>query len=424
MLKNYLILTFKQLSNNRFYTFIMLLGISITIFFVCIGIWLVDIFAGANPPSVHRARTLSLQEIQIRDDQGSSPEQLYPSYYFMENYVMPLTIPEKISLFAHGHFPTIAGKEILNFSVHYTDENYWDIMKFQFLKGKPYRKQEIQNGAQVMVITKEIKEILFGKEKDAIGKAVGTKGAEYKVIGVVENFPVSPHLKYTSMWIPYTAINNEIRRQPIQLDDKLLGYRGFESGFSALVLAKGKKDFQKIRNEFKKGLQNLQSESFEYKPEQIEAKLLTAREELGNETEFVELVLLLIVLFMILPALNLMNLNFNRFYERYEEIGIRKSFGAANRSVAFQFLFEVVIISMIGGIIGYLLLLMFADNIVDYMNIYKPGIKIPHGQFQVNIRVISYTLLAILFFAVISSVIPAIRVSRLSINNTLKGGEV
>ncbi len=422
MLKNYLILTFKHLADKKFYTSIMLIGISITIFFVCIGIWFIDIFTGTNPPSVNRMKNLYLQDIQIYEEPGGRPRNLSPSYYFMDKYVKNLETPRHVSIYARGNFPTISGDEIVVFSVHYTDDAYWKIMEFDFIEGRPFNRVEIEDAAYVAVITKEIKETLFGKQGSAIGKRLTTKGAEYTVIGVVENFPVNPDLIYTSMWMPYTTINNTLRRQTIDLKDRRLGKFGFQAGFSAIINAESKKDFSKIKNEFNTGLKHLKAESFEYRPKQIDVKLLDAKEELGNEADFVNLVFFMTLLFMALPALNLMNLNFNRFYERYEEIGIRKSFGAPTGTIAIQFLFEVILISLIGGAIGYAMLHLFADNIIDFLNIYKPGIKIPLGQFRVSLLNITYTMAAIIFFAVISSVLPAIRVSRLSIHNTLKGG--
>ncbi len=59
--------------------------------------------------------------------------------------------------------------------------------------------------------------------------------------------------------------------------------------------------------------------------------------------------------FLLLPAINLMALNFARIHERGEEIAVRKSFGAPIRILRGQFLFENMLMTIVGGIIGIIL---------------------------------------------------------------------
>ena len=45
---------------------------------------------------------------------------------------------------------------------------------------------------------------------------------------------------------------------------------------------------------------------------------------------------------MLLPAVNLVNLNVSRIMERASEIGVRKAFGASSRALVGQFVVENV----------------------------------------------------------------------------------
>ena len=63
----------------------------------------------------------------------------------------------------------------------------------------------------------------------------------------------------------------------------------------------------------------------------------------------------LALLFMLLPAVNLVNLNVSRIMERASEIGVRKSFGASSLVLVGQFLVENLALTLIGGAIGLLL---------------------------------------------------------------------
>jgi hypothetical protein len=58
------------------------------------------------------------------------------------------------------------------------------------------------------------------------------------------------------------------------------------------------------------------------------------------------------LLFMLLPALNLVNLNTGRIIERSSEIGVRKAFGATSMQLAGQLVVENVLLCAAGGLIG------------------------------------------------------------------------
>ncbi len=62
---------------------------------------------------------------------------------------------------------------------------------------------------------------------------------------------------------------------------------------------------------------------------------------------------LIALAFILLPAINLMALNFARIHERGEEIAVRKSFGAPSSVLRGQFLFENILMTLTGGVIRY-----------------------------------------------------------------------
>ena len=55
---------------------------------------------------------------------------------------------------------------------------------------------------------------------------------------------------------------------------------------------------------------------------------------------------------MLLPAVNLININVSRIMERASEIGVRKAFGASSLTLVGQFVVENVLLTLIGGAIG------------------------------------------------------------------------
>ena len=59
------------------------------------------------------------------------------------------------------------------------------------------------------------------------------------------------------------------------------------------------------------------------------------------------------LLFITLPTMNLVSINLSRIMERASEIGVRKAFGASSRTLVGQFVMENVVLTVIGGAIGF-----------------------------------------------------------------------
>jgi putative ABC transport system permease protein len=125
--------------------------------------------------------------------------------------------------------------------------------------------------------------------------------------------------------------------------------------------------------------------------------------------------IVLALLFMTLPALNLVTLNLSRILERAPEIGVRKAFGAPKRTLIAQFVTENVILTLLGGALGFVftIIALTALNHTSF---------IPEAQFNVNARVFGYGMLIAIFFGVLSGFYPAWKMARLNPVNALRGG--
>jgi putative ABC transport system permease protein len=130
-----------------------------------------------------------------------------------------------------------------------------------------------------------------------------------------------------------------------------------------------------------------------------------------------KLTLLLIglgLLFMLLPTVNLININVSRIMERASEIGVRKAFGASARTLVGQFIVENVILTLVGGAIGFVLSFFILRALT------ASG-WIQYAQFHINFRVFLYGLAMAGLFGLLSGVYPAWRMSRMNPVQALKG---
>jgi putative ABC transport system permease protein len=121
------------------------------------------------------------------------------------------------------------------------------------------------------------------------------------------------------------------------------------------------------------------------------------------------------VLFMLLglPAINLVNVNVSRIMERASEIGVRKAFGASVKTLVWQFIIENIFITFIGGVIA----LVLTGFVIHFIN--QSG-WIAYADLTINLSVFLISLLVCLLFGFLSGVVPALRMSKLSIADALK----
>jgi putative ABC transport system permease protein len=122
----------------------------------------------------------------------------------------------------------------------------------------------------------------------------------------------------------------------------------------------------------------------------------------------------LMLLFMALPALNLVNLNTGRILERSAEIGVRKAFGASSRQLVWQFVVENVLLCLVGGALG----LVFAKCALLWLE--GSGL-IPYLKIDLDFAVFGWALLLAIVFGLLSGVLPAWKMSRLHPVQALKG---
>lgn len=120
------------------------------------------------------------------------------------------------------------------------------------------------------------------------------------------------------------------------------------------------------------------------------------------------------LIFMLLPALNLVNLNTGRMLERSTEIGVRKAFGASRQQLIGQFLVENLLLCCVGGLLG----LAMAAATLELIE--QSGV-IPYLQVDINLTVFMLGMVISMVFGLLSGIIPAWRIAKLDPVHALKG---
>jgi putative ABC transport system permease protein len=405
MLKNYFKIAIAVLKRRKFFTFISLFGISFTLIILILLTAFIDNVVSANYPELNRDRSLYINSIQQKNSKTQSQMTGPASYYFMSHYVESLKTPEKVAICSSVGTNTYLNNKKLVINIKYTNEAFWQVFQYSFTEGRPYTKQQIENGDHVAVISEDTKKNYFGDVPSVVGRYIETDNVRYRITGVVKSVPITMVISYGDIFVPYTISKEDYRS------------KSYTGNYTAILLARSSDDFPKIQKEYadivarippvNKDFPEIHSSANKY------FKSFIASNSQDNAVPIVVTIIVMFALFvMLLPALNLVNINISRIMERSSEIGVRKAFGASSRTLVYQFIVENIILTFAGGVIG--LLLSFV--IIQVIN---SSDLISNIHLSINLTVLGYAMAACLFFGLLSGVYPAWRMSRLHVVTAL-----
>jgi putative ABC transport system permease protein len=330
---------------------------------------------------------------------------------------------ERVSVFstAQDAFSYVNGRRVRS-RLKRTDAEFWRILEFTFLEGGPYTAEDVDSGRFVAVISAATRSRFFGGGP-ALGRSLEADGRRFRVVGVVPDVPQLREVPAAEIWTPLTTAKTDSYRH------ELMG------GFMAILLARSPDDFPAIKAEFKDRLKRLElpdPKRFDHVvavPEtrlERTASLLVAGSPVGRFMgtdddgrshlgRFFAAASLLALLFMLLPSVNLVNLSVSRILERASEIGVRKAFGATSRTLVGQFVLENLLLTLVGGLLGFVLAAAVLHGLTE------SGL-VPYAHFALNARVFLWGLLLAVVFGALSGCYPAWRMARLHPVQALGGG--
>jgi putative ABC transport system permease protein len=234
------------------------------------------------------------------------------------------SVGKRISLFGTG--PDVA----------LVDQN------LKLASGRFFTDQEDVSLAQVAVLGSDIKETFFGSS-DAVGQYISLRGEKYRVIGVLEPRGAVAFLNFDT----FTYV-------PVQtLQKKLLGVNYVQ--FISVKMKDAAREVETVADivavlRKRHDISNPDKDDFSVTSTKETQK--TFSEVLGSLTI---LLLALTSISLVVGGVGIMNVMYVSVTERTSEIGLRKAVGATSKSILQQFLFEALIITLLGGIIGILL---------------------------------------------------------------------
>ena len=413
MFKNYLITAYKVLLRRKFFSFVNLFGIALTLAVLTVVVALMDSYLFPSSAERNSGRFLEVSRLMLESEDRQSNWSSSPGYRFMQDYVRPMQTPALISVYNEGSSAnSFVGGQKYELTLKRTDGNYWKILEFDFLEGNALTDEDNELGRYVAVINRSTRRKLFN-DQAALGKDVTVNGQTFEVVGVVSDESEISRHAFADVWVPVST-NPSTSYQQQMMD-----------GFIALLMAHSSADLDAIRTEYRERIDGFEyddPEQFAYAIGGADSKLDALARELTNNWKhydsgagtFVAIVLSGMFLFMLLPTINMVNLNTSRILERASEIGVRKAFGASSANLVWQFIVENLVLTLVGGLLGFFLAYLLLDLVVA-------SDLIKYADLRMNARVFLASLLLIGFFGVLSGAYPAWRMSRMQPVAALKG---
>lgn len=412
----------KQLRQNRFFTFLSLFGVAIPMMIIMLMILKVELFIHPGGPEKNNDQMLFLNRSKVKSDNGESWGGL--NLGILENYFSQVAPSGSMAFSRLTGTTFFLNNETMDAVLRYTNADFWKVYDFPFLEGRGFTGKNLRDKDNVVVISRYLSRKLLGKDS-GVGETLEIDGETYRIIGIVKNVTSLARNTYAHAWLPYT-----LKREVPVSEQEIASSTG---AYSVAFRATEQWGFDQIRKDvemIRTKLNRISSESTSLifggpadatdiyfrgirDPEVYEGKLWNYLAIAGKA---------LMILF--LPALNLVSLNLTRIQERSHEIAIRKAFGGTRRQMTWQIMLENSLLTILGGMIGLLLAYGVAHAFREQVFSEFFILHADHVKIQMNYLVFLIVILVSLLFSILSGLIPSWRISRLKPAYVLKGGEL
>jgi putative ABC transport system permease protein len=239
------------------------------------------------------------------------------------------------------------GSEATRTNVMGSSEFIAEILEIYPAQGVFFSSEDIRQRASVAVIGADIKKKLFGPS-DAVGERIKVKGRSFRVVAVL---PAKGQVAFFNaddiVVVPYTTAQQY-----------LTGTNYFNF---IIVRAESEEIVPMVSKDIALTLR--QNHNID-DPDKDDFHLTTqadAAQRVQTVTGILTALLISVAaISLIVGGIGIMNIMLVSVTERTHEIGLRKAIGATKNDILRQFLFEAVILTAIGGVLGIIFGALFS----------------------------------------------------------------
>ncbi len=397
------------LRNNKLRTLLSLLGVTIGIFSIIAVLAAVDSMdkkikedlSDMDMNTVYLMRFSFGPSDIPRWKRDQFPDVTYEEFEHIKRNVNGV---DKISfnLFTRNENIKYESKTVNSIRVKPSTEDFFDIEPLKINQGRLFNASESNSGSPVIVIGSEVATGLF-ENSDPLGKKVRLYGQKFTVIGVLKKQGQGMFGDSSDIAVFFPV--NFLRRL----------YGDNNNMLTPAILIKPEKgiDIEEFKAELSQKLRVHRG----VKTGEIDNFFMNV---LSGFTDFIDNIVgqmngigwAISAFSLLVGGFGIANIMFVSVKERTNLIGIQKALGAKNKFILFQFLFEAVILSLIGGLIGMFLvwiIAMILSSTLDFEFV-----------LSASNMLLGSGLAA--FIGLIAGIIPAISASKLDPVEAIRSG--
>ena len=406
------------MKQQRFFSAIYIIGTGLAISMVMVLAVVYHIRTANIAPEVNRNRTVYVDRVSYKTNDNNRTYNSGCGTRFIKEVLLSLETAEEVAVVAMPliknltdamYVQAVGIEKVKKVDYQLCNAGFWKVYGFHFREGKPFTEEEIEAGIHRVVITNSLARELFGRS-NVVGQEVLMNDVAYTVCGVVEDVSSAMKDCYAEAYIPYTTSNMV----------KMTGMPGEMAAsigcLQANILLKNRGDMPELQAELNDAVKRYNATLVEGRVEVGDARAngFTLMGVDQNRTYLV--VGLFLLLFLLVPALNISGLNASQMQERMEEIGIRKAFGAPSRTLFEQIFVENLALMLPGGLLGlgfsYGLVYLFR-NLLLMNGETSDNLFLSVGML-LNWQVFAYAFLVCLVLNLLSSLIPVWRAVKMN----------
>lgn len=384
-----------------------LLRTLITVFIIAIGITaLVGILSLINALTVSLtgnlsdmgSNTFTIQRYEFNSRRSDEKRKINPviSYQQVKEFSEDFNYPSANTSIS---FTGTRGAEVKfenektdpEVSVLGANENFLDNTGLKLSEGRNFTVFDISNNTNVCILGSDFRKNLF-KSENPIGKKISIRGTKFKVIGILEEKGSTFGNRVDLRVIVPIQVARSMFTQPrinYDVSVKVVDSELMDSAQDEAIAV-----FRNVR-----ALSPIEENDFGM--QRSDDLIQQIKEDTATINIGAWVISLLTIFGSCIALLNIMLVSVT---ERTREIGVRKALGAKKSTIAFQFLYEAILVGQMGGALG-----IFLGCIIGYcisVFLFKIDFTIPWG------AIIAATTITFVV-ALISGIVPALKAARL-----------
>ncbi len=356
-----------------------------------------------NPPHIAEADRVVVLWRSSKDKRVKGPA----SYLDLQEWRAQNHTFEAIAGYKPNPF-TLVGEQAERVQGMRVTASFLSLLKVKPLLGRDFQPDEEKRGANnVVIISHQFWQNRLGGNQNAVGSQLTLDGKPFTIIGVLPQdfeFPMA---------VGSTELLTTVAGEGQNLDERgAMVFISLGRLKQGVTLAQAQADLTNLAGNFEQQYPQYWRNTTAY--------LVPAGEEIvGADIQRGLWVLLGAVIFLLLIACtNVSNLLLVRANKRQRELALRVALGAGAWRILRQWLTESLLLALLSAGIGILL----AAWGLKLIKLYGAG-QLPRiDEVQIDLSVLTFTVVVSILTAVIFSLLPALKASRPDINEVLKAG--